>query len=285
MTDPDHQFHQNLRIVEALLFALSEPASESVLAAQLPEGTDLGAVMAELQSHYEGRGVHLVKVAGKWALRTASDLGEKLQVERTQRRKLSRAAMETLAIVAYHQPVTRAEIEEVRGRALSPGTMEILLENEWVQPKGRRQTPGRPVTWGTTDLFLQHFQLASIDDLPGIDELKAAGLLDTRAARLVTQGNLSANPNELAEREDAEADDENGLDEPLDPDGEETAGPAVAGRMERPPHKAASVDDALLIRDQDEPDIDPDADRGGPVESATTAKEDAVHGLAAKSAD
>ncbi len=171
---------QHLRMVEALLFAAAEPLDEASLAARLPAGADVTAALAALVDHYKGRGVNLIRVAGRWALRTAPDLARLLEEERQVTRRLSRAAVETLAIIAYHQPVTRAEIEEIRGVASSRGTLEVLMEAGWVRPRGRRRTPGRPVTYGTTDEFLIHFGLASLDDLPGIDELKAAGVLDTR---------------------------------------------------------------------------------------------------------
>jgi segregation and condensation protein B len=176
-TDPQH-----LRIVEALVFASSEPVSERAIAERLPEGIDVPELLAELETHYAARGFNLVRPGDGWAFRTAADLAEALKVERTQERKLSRAAVETLAIIAYHQPVTRAEIEEIRGVALSKGTMDILFAAGWIRPKGRRRTPGRPLTWATSDGFLDHFGLESLGDLPGVKELEAAGLLDSRAA-------------------------------------------------------------------------------------------------------
>jgi segregation and condensation protein B len=182
MTDPSETLPDALRLVEALLFASAEPVAPEALARHLPEGTDLGAVLDRLRSDYEGRGVTLVPVGRRWAFRTSEDLAGRLKIETESQRKLSRAAIETLAIIAYHQPVTRAEIEEIRGVALSRGTLDTLLEAGWVQPKGRRRTPGRPVTWGTTDGFLDHFGLEHLDALPGLAELKAAGLLDTRPA-------------------------------------------------------------------------------------------------------
>ena len=169
---------QQLRLVEALLFAAAEPLDEAAIAARLPDGADVPALLAELEAAYRLRGVNLVRVAEKWVLRTVPDLAPHLMLERTVSRKLSRAAVETLAIVAYHQPVTRGEIEEIRGVALSRGTLDTLMEMGWVKPKGRRETPGRPVTWVTTDAFLSHFGLESLTDPPGIEELKAAGLLE-----------------------------------------------------------------------------------------------------------
>ena len=169
---------RHLRMLEALLFAATEPLDEASLAARLPDDADIPALLAELAGHYAERGVNLARVAGKWALRTAPDLHFLLQEHRQQTRRLSRAALETLAIIAYHQPVTRAEVEEVRGVGLSKGTLDLPLEVGWVKMRGRRRTPGRPVTYGTTDGFLEHFALESVQDLPGLDELKAAGLLE-----------------------------------------------------------------------------------------------------------
>lgn len=169
-----------VRMAEALVFASAEPVSEKQLAARLPEGADIGAAMRELQQIYSRRGVNLVNVAGAWAFRTAGDLAFLMSRDAVQQRKLSRAALEVLAIIAYHQPVTRAEIEDIRGVETSKGTLDTLMETEWVRMRGRRRTPGRPVTYGTTDAFLDHFSLEELRDLPGIDELKGAGLLSTR---------------------------------------------------------------------------------------------------------
>jgi len=168
----------SLRLLEALIFASAEPLDEARLAERLPEGEDVTVRLGELGALYENRGVNLVQVGRKWAFRTAPDLAPQLRVEKVMPRRLSRAAIETLAIIAYHQPITRAEIEEVRGVRLSKGTLDLLFETGWVAPKGRRRVPGRPTTWGTTDHFLDHFGLAALGDLPGADELKAAGLLD-----------------------------------------------------------------------------------------------------------
>jgi len=168
------------RTLEAILFSAAEPVDEKTLAARLPEGTDLTAALDKLSEHYAPRGVNLVRVAGKWALRTATDLGHRIARDAPPPRKLSRAAIETLAIVAYHQPVTRAEIEEIRGVTISKGTLDVLIETGWVRLRGRRKAPGRPVTYGTTEAFLIHFGLDRIDDLPGLDELKGAGFLDDR---------------------------------------------------------------------------------------------------------
>ena len=170
--------NQHLRIVEAVLFASAEPVAIEKIGSFLPEGTDVVSLLDDLRTNYGNRGVNLVEVAGRWSLRTAEDLAFILRRESVEQRRLSKAALETLAIVAYHQPVTRAEIEDIRGVAISKGTLDILLEVGWVRMRGRRRTPGRPVTYGTTEAFLSHFGLNEVNDLPGLQELKGAGLLD-----------------------------------------------------------------------------------------------------------
>ncbi|TMJ54992.1 MAG: SMC-Scp complex subunit ScpB [Alphaproteobacteria bacterium] len=169
---------EELRLLEALLFASAEPLDEKTLAARMPDWADVRAALDRLQREYASRGVNLVRIAGKWTFRTAVDLAWLLARDSVEPRKLSRAATETLAIIAYHQPVTRAEIEEIRGVSASRGTLDVLLETGWIRPRGRRKAPGRPITFGTTDAFLSHFGLDSIGDLPGLDELKGTGLLD-----------------------------------------------------------------------------------------------------------
>jgi segregation and condensation protein B len=171
---------RSLRILEALLFASAEPLSASELAPHLGEGVDTMPLLLELQKQYAPRGVHLVRRADKWAFRTAQDLSFLLLRETTDNKPLSRAALETLAIIAYHQPATRAEVEEVRGVATGKGTLDLLMEAGWIRMRGRRRTPGRPVTYGTTEAFLDHFGLESLADLPGLEELKGAGLLSGR---------------------------------------------------------------------------------------------------------
>ena len=166
------------RRVEALLFAAAGPLSAAEIARRLPEGADVGGAISALRDRYQGRGVELECVADRWRFRTAADLGFLMTEEREEPRRLSKAALETLAIIAYHQPCTRAEIESVRGVSLSRGTLDLLLEMGFVKLKGRRRTPGRPVTYATADRFLEHFSLASLYDLPGVQEMKAAGLLD-----------------------------------------------------------------------------------------------------------
>ena len=169
----------NLRILEALLFAASEPLKETRLEEHLPEGSDVRSLLEELKGFYAGRGIRLVCTSGRWSFRTAEDLAYLLEQYSTEQRRLSKAALETLAIIAYHQPATRAEIEEIRGVSTSVGTLDILLETNWIKIRGRRRAPGRPVTYGTTDAFLDHFGLESIKDLPGLAELKGSGLLSS----------------------------------------------------------------------------------------------------------
>ena len=168
------------RMVEAILFATAEPVSIAELNARMPHGADADEAIEHLKKRYEGRGVQVIRVGEKWAIRTAADLGFLMQKETVETRKLSRAAIETLAIIAYHQPVTRAEIEEIRGVSVSRGTIDQLLELEWIRFGRRRMTPGRPVTYVVTEAFLDHFGLESARDLPGLKELRAAGLLDSR---------------------------------------------------------------------------------------------------------
>ncbi len=171
---------RHLRIVEALLFASATPLSASDIAPYLGEGVKVAALLAELEAQYAGRGVNLVRRGEGWAFRTAEDLGFLLRREEQETRPLSRAALETLSIIAYHQPCTRAEIEEVRGVTTGKGTLDMLMEAGWIRMRGRRRTPGRPVTYGTTEAFLDHFGLESLSDLPGLDELKGSGLLSGR---------------------------------------------------------------------------------------------------------
>lgn len=169
---------EKLRVVEALLFASSEPLGFADIAKHLPKGEDVDGLIAELQSDYADRGVVLVRVAGKWIFRTADDLSYILEKQVVDERRLSKAALETLAIIGYHQPVTRAEIEEIRGVTTSAGTLDALMEIGWIRPRGRRRAPGRPITYGTTQGFLEHFGFETIKDLPGLAELKGSGLLD-----------------------------------------------------------------------------------------------------------
>ncbi len=195
---------QHLRIIEAMLFAATEPLPINKLKTFLPEGVDLQLLIDDLQVNYANRGVNLVQIGGNYMLRTSPDVAFVLRRETVQQKKLTKAGLETLSIVAYHQPVTRADIEDIRGVAISKGTLDTLLDIGWVRMRGRRKTPGRPVTYGTTDGFLRHFGLNEITDLPGLHELKAAGLLE---------GNLPPGFDmPLPQMSDALADDEDPLD-------------------------------------------------------------------------
>ncbi|MGV8955264.1 MAG: SMC-Scp complex subunit ScpB [Cypionkella sp.] len=171
---------RNLRVLEAVLFASTAPLDVNSLLTYVGEGANIANLLATLQQRYAGHGVNLVRRGDKWAFRTAEDLGFLLRREEQDARPLSRAALETLSIIAYHQPATRAEIEEVRGVATGKGTLDLLMEAGWIRMRGRRRTPGRPVTYGTTEAFLDHFGLESLSDLPGLEELKGAGLLSGR---------------------------------------------------------------------------------------------------------
>lgn len=171
-----------IHVLEAMLFASAEPLPVSAIYERMPDNIDVGTLLKELQEIYRERGVNLVEVDGKWAFRTVKEVGESLQLTKEVQRKLSRAAMETLAIIAYHQPVTRAEIENIRGVATHKGTLDVLMECGWIKPGRRRESPGRPLTWVSTTSFLDHFGLETLMDLPGLDELKASGLLDRRPA-------------------------------------------------------------------------------------------------------
>ncbi len=191
------------RIVEALLFASSEPLSLDMMRERLPENADLGGALLALKEEYAARGVNLVDIDGAWAFRTANDLGDVLTLEKHEQKKLSRTALETLAIVAYHQPVTRAEIENIRGVSTHRGTLDVLMETGWIKPGKRRETPGRPLTWVTTLSFLDHFGMEALTDLPGMDDLKSSGLLDRRPAidTLPGTGELFEDDNEEREEE------------------------------------------------------------------------------------
>ena len=170
----------NLRVLEALLFAASEPLDAESMKARLPKGSNLNKLLSLLKAQYENRGVNLVKTGNKWSFKTAQDLSSMMKKEKIVQRKLSKAATETLSIIAYHQPVTRAEVEDIRGVHFSPGTLDVLMELNWVRPIGRKKAPGRPIIYGTTERFLEYFQLEQVSDLPGLEELKAAGLLESR---------------------------------------------------------------------------------------------------------
>ena len=277
MTDDRFQL---LRLLEAILFAATEPQSEKELSGRMPEGADINGLLQELKDLYANRGVHLLAFENRWAFRTAPDLAPKFHIEREVMRKMSRAAIETLAIIAYHQPVTRAEIEDIRGVAVSAGTLDMLLEIGWIKPKGRRETPGRPVTWATTDAFLEHFGLESCDALPGVEELKAAGLLDARAtvATLGTQGL----PNGAPVAEDEEDEDGNISDmlaqrdedpegQPADDayDAEALRRAEAQGTTESEASAEAEGDEHVDDEDFDDDDEDVDEDDDEDFEDAT----------------
>lgn len=215
MALPSADRREKLRIIEALLFAALDPLKEAELALHFGADEDVQALLEELQGLYAGRGVNLVRVAGRWAFRTADDLSYLLERQAVAQRRLSRAALETLAIIAYHQPVTRAEIEEIRGVSTSKGTLDVLLETGWVKLRGRRRAPGRPVTYGTTLEFLEHFGFEQIQDLPGLGELKGAGLLDSN----LPPGFAMPSPDDAVElREDEDPLEDEQADEPLGAD-------------------------------------------------------------------
>ena len=202
--NPAERLHlaEAVRMAEAIVFASAEPVSEKALAARLPDGLDIAEIMRELQRLYQNRGVTLVRVGQAWAFRTAGDLAFLMSRDAVQQKKLSRAALEVLAIIAYHQPVTRAEIEEIRGVETSKGTLDTLMETGWVRMRGRRRAPGRPVTYGTTESFLDHFGLEELRDLPGIEELKGAGLLSPRMPSNFSVPLPPADPDLLTDEED-----------------------------------------------------------------------------------
>jgi segregation and condensation protein B len=213
---PHPGLKEAMRVAEALLFAATEPLKSDDLAARLPASTDIEAVLEGVASLYAGRGINLVRVAGGWAFRTAPDLAYVLAGAAPEPQKLSRAALETLAIIAYHQPTTRAEIEEIRGVSISKGTLDTLLETGWIRLRGRRRSPGRPLTYGTTPAFLAHFGLDAIGDLPGLDELKGLGFLEGRLPPELT----IPMPNDDVLREDEDPLDEADLS--LGPRADET---------------------------------------------------------------
>jgi segregation and condensation protein B len=246
---------ETLRFLEAVLFAAAEPLTEKAMAQRLPDDADLKGLLEELKAHYANRGVNLMQFDGRWAFRTSPDLSHRMSIERKVVRKLTRAAVETLAIIAYHQPVTRAEIEEIRGVAISKGTLDSLLEADWIKPAGRRETPGRPVTWATTTAFLEHFGLESCEALPGVEELRAAGLLDARSAisTLGTQGNTVLPPDGAQEQEEEDAAIElRGEPEALVEEGSEEEAPAEQLVEERLADEAEAAEILSRAEEEDE---------------------------------
>lgn len=210
---------QQKRLIEALLFASPEPISLRAIQSRLPDSADVGAILLELQADYAERGVNLVRLEDVWAFRTPVDLGAHLALTKKEEKKLSRAALETLAIISYHQPLTRAEVENIRGVATSKGTLDVLMEAGWIKPGRRLETPGRPLTWITTNVFLDDFGISDLKDLPGLSELKATGLLDTRPAIDTIPGAadlFGANENKPATADEEETDDDDSDDDNFD---------------------------------------------------------------------
>ncbi len=229
-----------VRIAEALLFASVEPMPETAIAARMPEGVEVGVVLARLRADYANRGVHLVRVGPKWLFRTADDLSWLLSASGREVRKLSRAALETLAIIAYHQPATRAEIEDIRGVAVAKGTVDVLLETGWIKLRGRRKAPGRPITYGTTEAFLLHFGLEAIADLPGLDELRGAGLFDGQlppsfSVPLPRDGDLEEDEDPLDAEELSTEDNDGDLYPDEEPIGADDDGADEPDSLERDP--------------------------------------------------
>lgn len=250
----------DVRLIEAMLFASAHPLDERTMAERFPADrvSLIPDVLAHLQEQYAGRGVNLVQRDRKWALRTSADLGEQLRLEKEQPRKFTRAAMETMAIIAYHQPVTRAEIENIRGVATSPGALDALMEAGWIKPGKRREVPGRPVTWLTTQAFLDHFGLERLGDLPGMEELKASGLLDKRPAIEAMPGTTSdlfgdqegEDPNEVTDEDLIGRQDDETVASAEDDDADET----------EDAHEAEDAEDDFDDSDDDDGDDDDDFD-------------------------
>ena len=282
-----------LRILEALLFASTEPLDQSALAKRMPDGVNVKKALETLQADYAMRGINLVRIANKWTFRTAGDLAWLMTRETSETKKLSRAAVEVLAIVAYHQPVTRAEIEDIRGVVTSKGTLDVLLETGWIKPRGRRKTPGRPLTFGTTDAFLSQFGLEALGDLPGLEELKGTGLLDSRLPAGFSVPNPSDDP-QLREDEDPLEDGELHLSisepDPEFPEAQgeqaETAAAVVfaelpvsddveAGESADEAEEAEAPSLGAIEIDEDETDDEADDAKQGDSEPTETAELDA----------
>ena len=254
---------EELRLLEALLFASAEPLDQATLAKRMPEGIDVKVALAQLQADYASRGVNLVKIANKWTFRTAGDLAWLMTRESTETRKLSRAAIEVLAIIAYHQPVTRAEIEEIRGVVTSKGTLDVLLETGWIRPRGRRKTPGRPLTFGTTETFLSQFTLEALTDLPGLEELKGTGLLDSR---LPTGFSVPSPSDDPALREDEDPLEAGDLDLTLAPAADPEPEAAVEPEASLDPEPQAAAEPKASL---DSGHSGPEASSGPEVDSGS----------------
>jgi segregation and condensation protein B len=250
---------EELRLLEALLFASAEPLDQATLAKRMPEGVDVKVALAQLQADYASRGVNLVKIANKWTFRTAGDLAWLMTRESTETRKLSRAAIEVLAIIAYHQPVTRAEIEEIRGVVTSKGTLDVLLETGWIRPRGRRKTPGRPLTFGTTETFLSQFTLEALTDLPGLEELKGTGLLDSR---LPTGFSVPSPSDDPALREDEDPLEAGDLDLTLAPAADPEPEVAVEPEASPDPEPQAAAETEASLDSGPEASSGPEVDGG-----------------------
>ncbi len=245
---------QQKRVIEALLFASPEPVSLRSIQARLPQSADVGGMLLEIQKEFEGRGVNLVQLEDVWAFRTASDIGPHLALTKKEEKKLSRAALETMAIIAYHQPVTRAEVENIRGVATNKGTLDVLMESGWIKPGRRRETPGRPVTWTTTNQFLDDFGVSNLNDLPGLNELKASGLLDTRPAIDTIPGaDLFKSENDNISEEEKER--------PLGEFDQETDDEAIEEEKDVAPVQSDDdIDDAVEIDEEEVESSEEDSD-------------------------
>jgi len=260
---------EELRLLEALLFASSEPLDQATLGKRMPEGVDVKIALAQLQADYASRGVNLVKIANKWTFRTAGDLAWLMTRESTETRKLSRAAIEVLAIIAYHQPVTRAEIEEIRGVVTSKGTLDVLLETGWIRPRGRRKTPGRPLTFGTTETFLSQFTLEALTDLPGLEELKGTGLLDSRLPTGFSVPSPSDDPALCEDEDPLEAGDlELTLAPAPDPEPEAVVEPEASLDIE----PQATVEPEASLEPEPQATIEPEAALGPEPQAAAEPK-------------
>ncbi len=269
---------EELRLLEALLFASTEPLETSALAKRMPDGVDVKAALLQLQADYAMRGVNLVRVASKWSFRTAGDLAWLMTRESTETRRLSRAAIEMLAIIAYHQPVTRAEIEDIRGVITSKGTLDVLLETGWIKPRGRRKTPGRPLTFGTTEAFLSQFSLEALGDLPGLEELKGTGLLDSRLPGGFSVPTPSDDP-ALRDDEDPLDDGELDLSVALEPEFPGLVDQAVAPFAATDADPKPKPDEA--VEEDAEPDtaVDDAAGSAAFAESHESDEEDEIDGV------